>query len=149
MENINILEMASNMVFKIKSTLLLVSSASPLDLFLKNIHENRINIPILVGIDVFRKRISFFGGPTFNFVSDVFFDENNLKESISDLYSKSLLTLQYGASLNFNKLSFDFRIDKGFGDREIVYAEQLLGENKNQIVKTDGLLTMISVSYKF
>ena len=76
-------------------------------------------------------------------------DENNLKESISDLYSKSLLTLQYGASLNFNKLSFDFRIDKGFGDREIVYAEQLLGENKNQIVKTDGLLTMISVSYKF
>lgn len=111
--------------------------------------ENRVNIPILVGIDVFRKRISFFGGPTFNFVSDVFFDENNLKESISDLYSKSLLTLQYGASLNFNKLSFDFRIDKGFGDREIVYAEELLGENKNQIVKTDGLLTMISVSYKF
>ena len=34
--------------------------------------ENRVNIPILVGIDVFRKRISFFGGPTFNFVSDVF-----------------------------------------------------------------------------
>ena len=111
--------------------------------------ENRIQIPITVGIDLLQGKLSFFGGPAFNFISDVFFTENNENQSIGDLYEKSLITLQYGISLNFGKLGFDFRINRGFGEKEIVYVEKVLGGNKNQIVRTDGLMTMLSAKYRF
>ena len=111
--------------------------------------ENRIQIPVTVGIDLLQGKLSFFGGPAFNFISDVYFTENNEDQSIADLYEKSLITLQYGMSLNFGKLSFDFRINRGFGEKEIVYVEKVLGGNKNQIVRTDGLMTMLSAKYRF
>jgi len=111
--------------------------------------ENRIQIPVTVGIDLLQGKLSFFAGPAFNFISDVYFTDNNEKQSIADLYEKSLITLQYGMSLNFGKLGFDFRINKGFGEKEIVYVEKVLGGNKNQIVRTDGLMTMLSAKYRF
>ena len=111
--------------------------------------ENRIQIPVTVGIDLLQGRLSFFGGPAFNFISDVYFTENNENQSIADLYEKSLITLQYGMSLNFGKLGFDFRINRGFGEKEIVYVDKVLGGNKNQIVRTDGLMTMLSAKYRF
>ena len=111
--------------------------------------ENRIQIPITVGIDLLQRKLSFFGGPAFNFISDVYFTDNNENQSIADLYEKSLITLQYGMSLNFGKLGFDFRINRGFGEKEIVYVEKVLGGNKNQIVRTDGLMTMLSAKYRF
>ena len=111
--------------------------------------ENRIQIPVTVGIDLLQGKLSFFGGPAFNFISDVYFTDNNENQSIADLYEKSLITLQYGMSLNFGKLGFDFRINRGFGEKEIVYVEKVLGGNKNQIVRTDGLMTMLSAKYRF
>ena len=111
--------------------------------------ENRIQIPVTVGIDLLQGKLSFFGGPAFNFISDVYFTDNNENQSITDLYEKSLITLQYGMSLNFGKLGFDFRINRGFGEKEIVYVEKVLGGNKNQIVRTDGLMTMLSAKYRF
>jgi hypothetical protein len=111
--------------------------------------ENRIQIPVTVGIDLLQGKLSFFAGPAFNFISDVYFTDNNEKQSIADLYEKSLITLQYGMSLNFGKLGFDFRINRGFGEKEIVYVEKVLGGNKNQIVRTDGLMTMLSAKYRF
>jgi len=111
--------------------------------------ENRIQIPVKVGIGLLQGKLNFFGGPAFNFISDVYFTENNENQSIADLYEKSLITLQYGMSLNFGKLGFDFRINRGFGEKEIVYVEKVLGGNKNQIVRTDGLMTMLSAKYRF
>ena len=111
--------------------------------------EKRIQIPVTVGIDLLQGKLSFFGGPAFNFISDVYFTDNNENQSITDLYEKSLITLQYGMSLNFGKLGFDFRINRGFGEKEIVYVEKVLGGNKNQIVRTDGLMTMLSAKYRF
>tara|TARA_A100001035_G_scaffold212618_1_gene172437 strand:+ start:388 stop:1074 length:687 start_codon:yes stop_codon:yes gene_type:complete len=111
--------------------------------------ENRIQIPVTVGIDLLQGKLSFFGGPAFNFISDVYFTENNENQSIADLYEKSLITLQSGMSLNFGKLGFDFRINRGFGEKEIVYVDKVLGGNKNQIVRTDGLVTMLSAKYRF
>ena len=111
--------------------------------------ENRIQIPVTVGLDLLQGKLSFFGGPAFNFISDVYFTENSENQSITDLYEKSLITLQYGISLNFGKLGFDFRINRGFGEKEIVYVEKVLGGNKNQIVRTDGLMTMLSAKYRF
>jgi hypothetical protein len=111
--------------------------------------ENRIQVPIIFGIDFFNKKLSIFGGPALNFISDVFFVENGSKQSISKFYKKSMVTIQYGASLNIGRLGFDLRIDRGFEDKEIVYVEKLLGVNKNQIVRSDGLMTMISATYRF
>jgi hypothetical protein len=111
--------------------------------------ESRIQIPVTIGIDLLQGKLSFFGGPAFNFISDVFFTENNENQSIADFYEKSLVTLQYGMSLNFGKLGFDVRIDRGFGEKEIVYIDRVLSGNKNQIVRTDGLMTMLSAKYIF
>ena len=111
--------------------------------------ESRIQIPVTIGIDLLQGKLSFFGGPAFNFISDVFFTENNKNQSIADFYEKSLVTLQYGMSLNFGKLGFDVRIDRGFGEKEIVYIDRVLSGNKNQIVRTDGLMTMLSAKYRF
>ena len=111
--------------------------------------ENRIQIPIKAGIGLLQGKLNFYGGPAFNFISDVYFTENNENQSIADLYEKSLITLQYGMSLNFGKLGFDFRVNRGFGEKEIVYVEKVLGGNKNQIVRTDGLMTMLSAKYRF
>ena len=86
-------------------------------------------------------------------MDEVFLDAtilNGLNSTyIADLYEKSLITLQYGMSLNFGKLGFDFRINRGFGEKEIVYVDKVLGGNKNQIVRTDGLVTMLSAKYRF
>ena len=134
---------------KIKSEYDLTYTWNLMGEIINEFSENRIQIPVKVGIDLLQGKLSFFGGPAFNFISDVYFTENNENQSIADLYEKSLITLQYGMSLNFGKLGFDFRINRGFGEKEIVYVEKVLGGNKNQIVRTDGLMTMLSAKYRF
>ena len=111
--------------------------------------EKKIQVPITVGINFFNEKLSIFGGPALNFISDVFFVENGSKQTISEFYKKSQFTLQYGASLNLGRLGFDIRIDRGFENKEIIYVEKLLGVNKNQIVRSDGLITMLSAKYRF
>ena len=112
-------------------------------------YENRIQIPVTVGIDLLQGKLSFFGGPALNFISDVYFTENNENQSIADLYEKSLITLQYGVSLDLGKIGFDFTINRGYGDKEIVFIEKVLAGNKDQIVRTNGMLTMVSAKYRF
>ena len=111
--------------------------------------ENRIQIPVTVGIGLLQGKLNFFGGPAFNFISDVYFTENNENQSIADLYEKSLVTLQYGVSLDLGKIGFDFTINRGFGDKEIVFVEKVMAGNKNQIVRTNGMMTMVSTKYRF
>jgi len=111
--------------------------------------ENRIQIPVTVGIGLLQGKLNFFGGPAFNFISDVYFTENNENQSIADLYEKSLVTLQYGVSLDLGKIGFDFTINRGYGDKEIVFVEKVLAGNKNQIVRTNGMTTMVSAKYRF
>ena len=111
--------------------------------------EKRIQIPVTVGIDLLQGKLSFFGGPAFNFISDVYFTDNNVKQSIGDLYEKSLITLQYGVSVDLGKIGFDFTINRGYGDKEIVFVDKVLAGNKDQIVRTNGMMTMVSAKYRF
>ena len=111
--------------------------------------ENRIQIPVKVGIGLLQGKLNFFGGPAFNFISDVYFTDNNVKQSITDLYEKSLITLQYGVSVDLGKIGFDFTINRGYGDKEIVFVEKVLVGNKDQIVRTNGMMTMVSAKYRF
>ena len=82
------------------------------------------------------------GGLNFNY-------SNNENQSISDLYEKSLITLQYGVSLDLGKIGFDFTINRGYGDKEIVFVEKVLVGNKDQIVRTNGMMTMVSANIDF
>ena len=109
--------------------------------------HNRIIIPFLVGMDLF-DRVSLFVGPNFNFNSKMFFEENNQEISIDDLYEKSKIYLQYGLSVKFKKLIIDFRVERGFDEREIKFVENITNDI-DQIVKSDGLLTMMSIGYQF
>lgn len=109
--------------------------------------QERIIVPVLIGIDLFDK-VSLFIGPNFSFKSDVFFEENNEKITLKYLYDKSNIYLQYGISINFKKITIDFRIEKGKNDREIKIVENIT-EQINQIVQSDDLLTMVSLGYKF
>ena len=109
--------------------------------------QERIIVPALIGIDLFDK-VSLFIGPNFSFKSDVFFEENNEKITLKNLYDKSNIYLQYGISINFKKITIDFRIEKGKNDREIKIVENIT-EQINQIVQSDDLLTMVSLGYKF
>jgi len=109
--------------------------------------QNRIIIPVLVGMDLF-DRVSLFVGPNFNFNSKMFFEENNQEISIDDLYEKSKIYLQYGLSIKFKKLIIDFRVERGFNEREIKFVENITNDI-DQIVKSDGLLTMMSIGYQF
>jgi len=117
--------------------------------FVDESSESRIQIPVTIGIDLLQGKLSFFGGPAFNFISDVFFTENNKNQSIADFYEKSLITLQYGISLNFGKLGFDFRVNRGFVENEIIYIDKVLPGGKDMIVNTDGIFTMLSAKYRF
>ncbi len=109
--------------------------------------QNRIIIPVLVGMDLF-DRISLFVGPNFNFNNNMFFEENSQEISIDDLYEKSKIYLQYGLSVKFKKLIIDFRIERGFNEREIKFVENITNDI-DQIVKSDGLLGMMSIGYQF
>ena len=109
--------------------------------------HNRIIIPFLVGMDLF-DRVSLFVGPNFNFNSKMFFEENTQEISIDDLYEKSKIYLQYGLSIKFKKLIIDFRVERGFNEREIKFVENITNDI-DQIVKSDGLLTMMSIGYQF
>ena len=111
--------------------------------------ENRIQIPVKVGVGLLQGKLNFFGGPAFNFISDVYFTDNNVKQSIGDLYEKSLITLQYGVYVDLGKIGFDFTINRGYGDKEIVFVEKVLAGNKDQIVRTNGMMTMVSAKYRF
>ena len=111
--------------------------------------EKRIQIPVTVGVGILQGKLNFFGGPAFNFISDVYFTENNTNHYIGDLYEKSLITLQYGVSLDLGKIGFDFTINRGYGDKEIVFVEKVLLGNKDQIVRTNGTMTMVSAKYRF
>ena len=109
--------------------------------------QNRIIIPVLVGMDLF-DRVSLFVGPNFNFNSKMFFEENTEEISIDNLCEKSKIYLQYGLSVKFKKLIIDFRVERGFDEREIKFVENITSDI-DQIVKSDGLLTMMSIGYQF
>ena len=109
--------------------------------------KNRIIVPILIGIDLF-DRFSLFGGPNFNFNNRIFFNENNQTITLENLYDRSEVYLNYGLSIKFKKLIVDFRFERGFNEKEIKVVDVIV-DNVDQIVKSNDLLTIISLGYKF
>ena len=109
--------------------------------------QNRIIVPVLIGFDLFN-RVSLFVGPNFSFNSNIFFEDNDENITLNSLYQKSNINLQYGLSVKFNKIVIDFRIERGFNDREIKIVDTIIND-VDQIIESDGFLTMMSIGYKF
>ena len=109
--------------------------------------KNRIIVPILIGVDLF-DRFSLFGGPNFNFNNKIFFNENNQSITLENLYDRAEIYLNYGLSVKFKKLIIDFRFERGFNDKEIKVVDVIV-DDVDQIVKSNNLLTIITLGYKF
>ena len=109
--------------------------------------QNRIIVPVLFGIDLF-DRFSLFVGPSFNYNYEIFFDNNNQKITLENLYDKSEIYLNYGLSLKFKKLIIDFRFERGFNEKEIVVVNKII-DDVDQIVKSNDLVTIMSLGYQF
>ena len=109
--------------------------------------QNRIILPLLFGIELI-DWASLYVGPNFSLNSKVFFEQNKQEIAIDNLYEKSEIYLQYGLSLKFKKIIVGLRIERGFEDKEIKVVEKII-DDINQIVKSEGFLTMISLGYQF
>tara|TARA_B100001027_G_C16182133_1_gene291992 strand:- start:31 stop:699 length:669 start_codon:yes stop_codon:yes gene_type:complete len=109
--------------------------------------QNRIIIPIIIGVDIL-DRFSLFAGPNFNFNNRFFFNENNETITLENFYDRSEIYLNYGLMIKFNSLIIDFRFERGFNKKEIKVVDKILGD-LDQIVQSDDLLTIISLGYQF
>tara|TARA_B100001248_G_scaffold36523_1_gene23395 strand:+ start:413 stop:1081 length:669 start_codon:yes stop_codon:yes gene_type:complete len=109
--------------------------------------KNRIIVPILIGVDLF-DRFSLFGGPNFNFNDRIFFNKNNQNITLENLYDMSEVYLNYGLSVKFKKLIIDLRFERGFDKKEIKVVDVIV-DDVDQIVKSNDLLTIITLGYKF
>ena len=109
--------------------------------------QNRIIFPVLLGVDLFN-RFSLFAGPNFSVKNKIFFNENNDMITLENLYDKSEIYLNYGLSVKFKKLIIDFRFERGFNEKEIKVVD-IIVDDVNQIIKSNGLLTIITLGYKF
>ena len=109
--------------------------------------QNRIIFPVLLGMDLF-ERFSLFAGPNFSVNNKIFFNENNETITLENLYDRSEIYLNYGLSVKFKKLIIDFRFERGFNEKEIKVVD-IIVDDVNQIVKSNGLLTIITLGYKF
>jgi len=109
--------------------------------------QNRIIFPVLLGMDLF-DRFSLFAGPNFSVNNKIFFNENNETITLENLYDRSEIYLNYGLSVKFKKLIIDFRFERGFNEKEIKVVD-IIVDDVNQIVKSNGLLTIITLGYKF
>ena len=78
----------------------------------------------------------------------MFFYENNQTITLENLYDRSEVYLNYGLSVKFKKLIVDFRFERGFNEKEIKVVDVIV-DNVNQIVKSNDLLTIITLGYKF
>ena len=68
--------------------------------------------------------------------------------TLENLYDRSEIYLNYGLSVKFKKLIIDFRFERGFDEKEIKVVD-IIVDDVNQIVKSNGLLTIITLGYKF
>ena len=87
-------------------------------------------------------------GPNFNFNNNIFFYENDRTITLENLYDKSEIYLNYGLSVKFKKFIIDLRFERGFNEKEIKIVD-LIVDDVNQIVQSNGLLTIISLGYQF
>lgn len=93
-------------------------------LSLDQIEINKIEMPILIGYNIFGP-ISLFTGPIFQKIISL----NSKSISFGDYTKNYTMGLQIGSRIDFGKFGFGLRFERGFTDNEI----EVLGKNNIDI----------------
>lgn len=79
---------------------------------------SKLDMPLLVGIKVLGP-VSVFGGPSLQYILDSEFENLNINEIENDFS----VGLNFGISLNFDKLGIDLRYERGFSNNEASFLD--------------------------
>ena len=93
-------------------------------LSLDQIEINKVEIPVLIGYDVFGP-ISVFTGPIFQNIISI----KSKSINFGDYTNNFTMGLQIGSRIDFGKFGLGFRFERGFTDNEI----EILGNNNVDI----------------
>ncbi|MBR9756599.1 MAG: PorT family protein [Algicola sp.] len=105
-------------------------------------HMQKLDAPILVGINVF-KIANVFAGPSFQYILDSEFEGI----SIDDIENEFSVGLNFGIGLNLNRVGIDLRYERGFSDNEATFIDNNLGNGAVSRIDTrpDQLILSLSL----
>ena len=111
-------------------------------LTLDQIEINKLEIPVLIGYNLFGP-VSVFSGPIFQNIISI----NGQSLNFGNYTYNFTIGLQIGSRINFGKLGLGFRFERGFTDNEI----EILGNNNLDIEAYSNIrpkLWSLSITYK-
>lgn len=104
---------------------------------------NKMDIPVLVGVRVI-KIVRLFIGPSFQYIINAKFDD--LK---STNYDDFTVGIQVGAGLEFGRLGFDVRWERGISDSVAYFANGVLPADTQILIDTRQNQIIFGVYWKF
>ena len=104
---------------------------------------NKMDIPVLVGVRVI-KIVRLFIGPSFQYIINAKFDD--LK---STNYDDFTVGIQVGAGLEFGRLGFDVRWERGISDSVAYFANGFLPADTEVLIDTRPSQIIFGVYWKF
>ncbi len=111
-------------------------------LTLDQIEINKLEVPVLIGYNLFGP-VSVFSGPIFQNIISI----NGQSLNFGNYTNNFTIGLQIGSRINFGKLGLGFRFERGFTDNEI----EILGNNNLDIEAYSNIrpkLWSLSITYK-
>ena len=111
-------------------------------LSLDQIEINKVEIPILIGYNIFGP-ISIFTGPIFQNIISI----KSKSLNFGNYTNNFTMGLQIGSRIDFGKFGLGFRFERGFTDNEI----EILGNNNIDIEAYSDIrpkLWSVSITYK-
>lgn len=76
----------------------------------------KLDAPMLVGVNIIGP-LSVFGGPSFQYILDTDFEG----VTIGDIKEDFTMGLNFGVSVNLNKIGLDLRYERGFSKNEATF----------------------------
>lgn len=105
-------------------------------------HMQKLDAPILVGVNVF-KILNAFAGPSFQYILDSEFDGI----SIEEVENEFTVGINFGIGLNLKRLGIDVRYERGFSDNEATFIDNNLGNGVISRIDTRPDQLILSLSY--
>ena len=104
---------------------------------------SKLDLPILVGVKVIGP-LHVFAGPAFQYILDTEFDGI----AINDIENDFTVGANLGAGLNFGKLGFDIRYERGFNNNEASFINTNIAQVGPSRVNSRPDQLIVSLSLK-
>lgn len=120
----------------------LVYTATKSDYDKNEFSVKKIDVPLLIGLKIIGP-VSVFAGPSLQYILDSEFesiDINNVEDEFS-------VGLNFGVSINFNKIGIDLRYERGFNNNEATFIDTNISTTINNRIDTrpDQLILSLSI----